>query len=287
MTTPELNPVVQQRRLRLELRKAREDAGFTQVQVAEEMDWSISKVIRIETGAVRLSITDLRALLQLYRVEARDVVAGLVEMGKASRKRAWWDSFREIIGETMVKYIGLESSASLVRQYQDDVIPGLLQTSDYARAILAEFNTDPELTERKMEARIRRQSILDPSNVVKFFFILEESVLRRAVGGSEVMREQLERIKSVARQDNVFIRILPFSVGAHVGMKSGSFTVLEFPGDEHDHLAVLDRAGVGLVLQDDAEQVSEYVEAFLRLEELASTYEEVEVVIDRLLSELA
>jgi transcriptional regulator with XRE-family HTH domain len=285
VTTPELNPVVQQRRLRSELRAARENAGLTQAQVAEEMVWSISKVIRIETGAVRLSIADLRGLLQLYGVEDRDAVAELVEMGKASRRRAWWDEFREFIGDMMIKYIGLESSASVVRQYQDDVMPGLLQTAEYARAILSVFNVDPELIKQKMEVRIKRQSILEPATGTRFHFILEEAVLRRAPGGPEVMRAQLERVREIGRQPNVSISVVPFHAGAHVGLKYGSFTVLEFPGDERDDLAALERTGVGLILQDDAEQVSEYVEAFVQLEGLTSS-EGFDEVVDRLIRDL-
>ncbi|KOV79360.1 helix-turn-helix transcriptional regulator [Nocardia sp. NRRL S-836] len=283
---PELNPVVQQRRLRAELRKARESAGLTQAQVSDEMDWSISKVIRIETGAVRLSITDLRGLLQLYGVEDRDSIAELVEMGKASRKRAWWDDYREVLGEGMIKYIGLESSASFIRQFQDDVLPGQLQTADYARAILDVFNTDAEMAEQKMEVRIKRQSVLDPVAGMKFVFILEEAVLRRPFGGPEVMKAQLERVREIGRQPNVTINLLPFSVGAHAGLRTSSFAVLEFPGDDQDHVAALDRAGIGLILQDNVEEVSQFVEAFVQLEEISVPFEELEVVIDRVISEL-
>lgn len=286
MTVPEHNPVVQQRRLRAELRKARDQAGLTQARVAEEMDWSVSKIIRIETGAVGLSITDLRALLQLYGVVDQSAVGELVEVGKASRRRAWWDSYRDLVGDVVARFIGLESSASLVRQYDSGVLPGLLQTRAYARATLSPFNADAGVIDQKIEVRNKRQEILDPKYGVKYLFVLEETVLRRVAGGPEVMKEQLERLRELSRQSNVFIRMIPFSAGVHVAVGLASFVVLEFPGDEQDHIAAVEHSGVGLTLQDDPEQVSKYVETFVQLEDLAGTTEELHALVDELIRDL-
>lgn len=286
MTVPEHNPVVQQRRLRAELRKARDQAGLTQAKVAEEMDWSVSKIIRIETGAVGLSITDLRALLQLYGVVDRAIIDELVEVGKASRRRAWWDSYRDLVGDVVARFMGLESSASLVRQYDSGVLPGLVQTRRYARATLAPFNDDSGTIEQKVEVRMKRQEILDPKYGVKFHFVLEETVLRRVAGSPEVMKEQLERLGELSRQSNVTIKVIPFSAGVHAGVGLASFVVLEFPGDEQDHIAAIEHSGIGLTLQDDPEQVSKYVETIVRLEELAGTSDELHELIDRVIQSL-
>lgn len=285
MTVPENNPVVQQRRLRGELRKARDQANLTQAQVAEEMDWSVSKVIRIETGAVGLSIVDLRALLQLYGVDDRSVIDALVEMGKASRKRAWWDAFREFISDTMIKFIGLESSASLIRNYQDEVFPGLLQTSAYARAIQGLYDA-PEILEKKIEVRLKRQEVLAPENGAKFFFIVDESVFRRQIGGPDVLLEQLEHVREMSRQSNMIVQVLPYTAGMHIGMKLGSFSVLEFPGDAQDQVAAIELPSIGLTLEDKPEQVSGYVEAFLQLEALARPADELDAWIDRAIGDL-
>lgn len=286
MTVPAHNPVVQQRRLRAQLRKARDQAGITQAKVAEEMDWSVSKIIRIETGAVGLSITDLRALLQLYGVVDQSVVNELVEVGKASRRRAWWDSYRDLVGDVVARFMGLESSASLVRQYDCGVLPGLLQTRGYARAALEPFNTDADVIDQKIEVRNKRQEILDPQHGVKFHFLLDETVLRRQVGGSEVMKQQLERLQELRRQPNVFINLIPFSAGVHVGVGLGSFAVLEFPGNEQDHVAAVEQSGVCVTLQDDPHQVSRYVEAFVQLEGLASASDELDGLIATLIRDL-
>lgn len=284
MTVPENNPVVQQRRLRGELRKAREQAKLTQAQVAEEMDWSVSKVIRIENGAVGLSITDLRALLQLYGIEDRGAVDVLVEMGKASRKRAWWDNFRDFLSDTLMKFIGLESSASVVRQYQEVIVPGLLQTAAYARAVHNLYSA-PEKVDKRIEIRINRQKILD-SDATKFFFIIDESVLRRVIGGPEVMREQLERLRELGRRPNIVIRVIPFSLGTHIGMKLGSFSVLEFPGDAQDDVAATDSPSHGMKLEEGLAQVSEYAEAFVDLEQIAVPEDELETWIDKAIHDL-
>lgn len=287
MTVPENNPVVQQRRLRAELRKARDQAGLTQARVAEEMDWSVSKIIRIETGAVGLAITDLRALLQLYGVEDQAVVRELVDAGKASRQRAWWDNYRDLVGDVVVRFIGLESSASLLRQYDSAVLPGLLQTREYARATLLPFNQDPKVIDEKTGVRFKRKEILDPKYGAKFRFVLEETVLRRLVGGREVMKVQLEHLRELRQQANVSISMIPFSAGVHVGVGRGPFVVLEFPGDEQDHVVAVEHSGVGLTLQDDRDRVSDYLETFVRLEDLASSSEELDDLIEELIRDLA
>ncbi|ANZ42886.1 hypothetical protein BBK82_20125 [Lentzea guizhouensis] len=233
-----------------------------------------------------LSLVDLRALLQLYGVDDRAVVDGLVEMGKASRKRAWWDDFREYIGDTMVKFIGLESSASIIRQNQDELMPGLMQTSDYARAVQQIYGTPADVVEKKTEVRIKRQEILDPGRSAKFFFVIDESVLHRVVGGVAVMREQLLQLKEFSRQPNISIQVLPFSAGMHIGMKLGAFSVLELSGGLQDPVAVTEHPAAGLAIEDKAEQVSDFVEAFLQLEAIARPKEELEARIERAIRDL-
>ncbi|MET9630108.1 helix-turn-helix transcriptional regulator [Lentzea sp. NPDC006480] len=286
MTEPKKNPVVQQRRLRAELRKARDQARLTQAQVAEEMDWSVSKVIRVETGAVGLSITDLRGLLQLYGVIDKAAVDDLVQVGKTSRKRAWWDNYRESLGEVVTKFIGLEQSASLVRQYQEEVFPGLVQTQAYATEVLKVFAAERERIQMSVEARNKRQAILDPALSVRFEFVIEESAFRRIVGNAEVMREQLELLKTLNRQPNVSIQVLPFAKGVHLGMKYGSYAVLEFSGDEQDYVVARESRGVDLVLSDDLEQAGEYVESFVDLQKLATPSANLDEMIDRYIADL-
>ncbi|MWK34852.1 helix-turn-helix domain-containing protein [Actinomadura sp. J1-007] len=130
------SPTVRQRRLRVELRRSRDGSGLTQDQVAESLDWSLSKVIRIESGAVNISTTDLRALLSLYGV-AEERIAELVTLARAARERAWWSGYKKVISQQYYDLIGYESAAAAIRQFEPLVIPGLLQTQEYAHAYIS------------------------------------------------------------------------------------------------------------------------------------------------------
>ncbi|XVV00106.1 helix-turn-helix domain-containing protein [Actinosynnema sp. CA-248983] len=277
------NPVVQQRRLRTELRKARDRAGRTQREVAEALDWSTSKVIRIETGAVNISTTDLRALLQFYG-ESPEYIEDLVQTARAGRQRVWWDKHKPNLDADMVTLLEFESSTSLIRQFQTLVIPGLLQTEDYAREILRMYNTEDQL-EYKVKLRMDRQRILHGEDAVRAFFIMDEASLRRWVGGPAVMRKQLEQIKDLAKQPNITIQVLTFDKGIHRGMR-GNFEVFEFASEEQDHAVYLEWPGGVTVIQNNPKQVSEYVEWFVTLELLAPPPDDLDIVIDRVLEEM-
>ena len=147
-------PLVQRRRLRTELRRARAEADLTQDQVADAMDWSLSKIIRIETGAVGISTNDLRALLSLYKIHGPDRVHELVELARASRQPSWLSKYRGDISPQYLQYIEYEQAASVLRTYEPLLIPGLLQTEEYAAAIMREL-ADPDRPAETIQNRIR------------------------------------------------------------------------------------------------------------------------------------
>ncbi|MCK2244019.1 MULTISPECIES: helix-turn-helix transcriptional regulator [unclassified Crossiella] len=278
------SPVAYQRRLRSELRRAREAAGVTQKAVAEGLDWSPSKVIRIETGAVGISTTDLKALLAFYEVKDEAVVE-LVEIAKASRKQVWWDKHRPHFRPAFFFLIGLESSASVTRQFQSLLVPGLLQIEEYAREIIGLYDRDnPDIIERAVRVRMERQERFF-ENGARIFYVLDEAVLRRAVGGKEVMRKQLLKLKEMNRLPQVRIQVVGFDKGAHVGMK-GSFIVYEFDEEGQDHAIYLESSsGDTLIIQNNPEENSKYVELFVELETLASAEGELDEIIDRVIAE--
>ncbi len=277
------NPVVQQRRLRTELRKARDRAGRTQREVAEALDWSTSKVIRIETGAVNISTTDLRALLQFYG-ESPEYIKDLEQTARAGRQRVWWDKYKTNLDADMVTLLEFESSTSLIRQFQTLIIPGLLQTEDYAREILRMYNTEDQV-EYKVKLRMERQRILHGEDAVRAFFIMDEAALRRWVGGPAVMRKQLEQIKDLAKQPNITIQVLTFDRGIHRGMR-GNFEVFEFTTEDQDHVVYLEWPGGVTVVQNNPKLASQYVEWFITLEQLAPPPEDLDTVINRLLEDM-
>jgi transcriptional regulator with XRE-family HTH domain len=279
------SPVIQQRRLRAELRRAREQAGQTQREVADALDWSPSKLIRIEAGANVISTTDLMALLQHYGVTDRKRVNELVNVARASRKQAWWDQYRAYYPQQFLTFLGYEASAMRLRTYQALVIPGLLQTRDYSLALMQSTSSDREAISRGVEVRLKRQDLLDAEPGPEMFFVLDEAVIHRLVGGPDVMRRQLLRLEELDKRPNINIQVLPFAAGAHPGMR-GAFTVFEFPYEEEDYAVLLEHAHRDVLVQNDPEQTSTYVETFFELEALATPKGELRKITRQVIDQL-
>ncbi|HEV7759400.1 MAG TPA: helix-turn-helix transcriptional regulator, partial [Acidimicrobiales bacterium] len=226
------DPVVQRRRLRTDLRALRRKADKTQEQVAKAMDWSTSKLLRIETGEVRAAPTDVR-VLSLYYGASEKQVEQLVEMARNARGDSWPD-FKDVHQQASLNFFGYEAAASLMRIYHANLLPGLLQTEEYAYGTLTDtFGFDEEEVERRWEARSRRQQVLDRDVPPEIFALLDEGVVRRQVASPGIMRRQLEHLIELGQGDRLSIRVIPFSAGAHPGM-SGPFTLLEFPDAQDD-----------------------------------------------------
>lgn len=259
---PYQDPAALRRRLQRELRRLRTAKGETQRDVAKEMDWSPSKLIRIESGAVSVSTNDLRQLLAHYGVED-DGVEELVAINKEGRAKSWAD-FPVLSSQTRV-YYGLESSAEILRQYQPALVPGLLQTEEYTRAVLHDLMyprmSDGEIAQR-VEARAARQLLLDREPMPELFFLLDEAVIRREVGNKAIMRRQLDRIEDLASRDRISVQIIPFTAGIHPGLQ-GPFTLLEF-GDEDPALFLESR--VDTVTRDDPDAIGDYLDLFQLME---------------------
>jgi transcriptional regulator with XRE-family HTH domain len=261
------SPVVQRRRLRTELRKARLEARLTQEQVAEAMDWSLSKVIRIENGAVGISTNDLKALLRYYKVIDAERTDELIALARAGRERSWWSGYREVVPQGLLQLIGYESAAFIARNFETLLVPGLLQTEEYARTIIKEFE-GPNHLETLVEIRMRRQDLLDRTDPPLLFFILDEAVVRRLIGGKAVMRRQILRLIEMADRPNVTIEVVPFGAGAHPGLK-GPFVVIEFPDPEDDDVLYLESARGDVISVELREEIPAYREAFEALRKLS------------------
>lgn len=279
---PANSPTVRQRRLRIELRNARDEADLTQERVADSLDWSLSKVIRIESGAVNISTTDLKALLSLYNVP-EERIDELVALAKAARERTWWSGYKRILSPQYYDLIGYESAASIIRQYENLIMPGLLQTQEYAQEYIAN-DLPPERaadTEALVDVRMRRQEILEGDQAPKLFFVLDEAVVRREIGGTRVMRNQLRHLVELTNRPHVTIEVVPFSAGANPGLR-GSFTILEFPAAEDDDVLHLESPGSMRVTRDLQDAVVTYRERFQRLREVSLRPEGSAVLLNRL-----
>jgi hypothetical protein len=237
------------------------------------MDWSLSKVIRIEAGQVGISTNDLKALLRLYKIDDEERMNELVALARAARERAWWSSYRDVAPSGLLQLIGYESAASITRNFEPLVVPGLLQTEEYARAVIRATAVGPlaplaERVEALVEIRMRRQELLDRADPPLLFFILDEAAVRRQTGGKAVMRRQVRRLVEVEAMPNVTVEIVPFSAGAHPGL-NGPFVVLEFPDPADDDVLYVENARGDLVSRDTPDDVLAAREAFERLRELS------------------
>lgn len=278
------NPVAQQRKLLSELKQAREASKLTQDSVAEALDWSVSKVNRIEQGKSGISVTDLKALLDQYGITEATRVAELVDLARATRRPAWMGKYRGLLPKGFAQFIELESAATRCRYVQTSVIPGMLQTRAYATAIVAAGGEIPEDVQRGVDIRMHRQ-VLIGADGPDMFFIIDESALHRVVGGPEVMREQLAHIKKLAATDQMTVQIVPFGAGLHPAMK-GSFSILEISEDEEDYSLFLEELYRPSTLQDDPEVVREYLAYFFQLEKFALPASDTPRVIDERLEHL-
>lgn len=224
-------PTVRSRRLAFELRRLRDESGMTYAEVAEALGWSSSKIYRIEHDRNRVIPRDVRRLLNLYEVpegERRDAIMTLAS-GKDNGE-GWWHRYGDVLPNWFQVYVSLESEAHMLQEYESELVPGLLQTEDYARAILTVdpvTETDEEI-DRAVAARMARQdAVTREDSPVQLWVVLNEAVLRRQVGGAKVMQGQLEHLRHMSRRSNVAIQVVPFTAGTHPCMRN-AFTLMTF-----------------------------------------------------------
>lgn len=219
MATSGESPMLARRRVRLALREARERAGLTQGQVAEAMEWSLSKVMRIESGEVSISTNDLRPLLAHLGVTGRSRVDALVQDARTSRQRHWSDEqpFREHLTPAMRQLMQYEAEATAIRSFTIMVLPGPLQIPSYATATLNAYRGDlpDEDIQARVDARIRRrQDLLARQVKPETLLLLDESVIQRRIGGAQTMREQLHDLLDLVDRLGLRIRVFPFAIDA-------------------------------------------------------------------------
>ncbi|MQS98649.1 helix-turn-helix domain-containing protein [Streptomyces jumonjinensis] len=223
-----VNPTVRRRRLGLELRRLRELKGMTAEEVAERLLVSQSKISRLENGRRSISQRDVRDLCGVYEVDDHRIVDSLMQMAKDSRQQGWWHAFGDIPYSV---YIGLETDAASLRVYEPQVVPGLLQTRQYAEALIAGALPEsgvPDI-EKRVSVRLRRQDrVKADGQPLRLWAVIDEAALHRVVGGKNLMREQLEYLIELSQLPHVTVQVLPFDMGAHPGI-NGQYAILEFP----------------------------------------------------------
>jgi len=265
-------PAVRRRKLGAELRALRADAGLTSGEAARLVGWHQSKVSRIETGASGVKPPDVRLLLDAYEVgdaQLRDMLLVLAGSDDGGGRHHWWHAYRGVLPPAYRDFISLESQASTIRTLETSVVPGLLQTPEYARAVTRAAvggldNDGPERLDALVQVRLARQDILRADPPLELSVVLDEAVVRREVGGPGVMARQLERLIQAAHLPQVRLQVLPFAAGAHIGI-TGPFVIFSFPSTSDLDVVVLDHLTSSLYLERK-EDLEAYSEAFNTLQ---------------------
>jgi transcriptional regulator with XRE-family HTH domain len=260
------SPTVRRRRLRYELRRLRDERGLTieQVQECSGGDIKAPSISRWENGERSVRPTDLRLLLDIYEVPAERREA-LLTLARQAKERGWWQAYGSVIPDWFQVYIGLEAEASSVHVYESELVHGLLQTADYYRAFLrtAPAAADEDHAERKIEVRLARQERLTGDDPPEYWAVLNEAVIRRVVGGAEMMRAQLRHIAEMAELPHVNVQVLPFRAGVHPAM-DGSFEILGFPEPTDPDVVYLENQAGSLYLEEGSE-IDRYTRMFSHL----------------------
>jgi transcriptional regulator with XRE-family HTH domain len=271
------NPAIVRKQLGEQLRLVREQSGRTSAQVARTLGWSESKISRIENGkTARVSTGDLDKLCRTYgvdravREELHELAAQINRVPRPRGRGGWLGLIDEVLPDPYEELIRYEREASEILNYEALVVPGLLQTDEYARAIIEADSTvrDPEILEQKVAARLARQVVLTRHPVPpEFTAFIDEAVLRRPVGGNAILHRQIRRLIAMGERPNISVRVLPFALGAHRGL-AGSFIVLNLP-DQARTSVVYAEGVTGGILRTKPDEVAQYRDDLSAISEVA------------------
>ncbi|MDL4772598.1 helix-turn-helix domain-containing protein [Actinomadura xylanilytica] len=244
------SPTTRGRRLAFELRNLRSRTGLTPTQAARQLGWSLSKLTRIERAQTQPKIADIEAALALYGVDTAKRAA-LIQLAKESWKRGWWTAYADVFSGSIV---ALEDEASLIHAWEPQLVPGLLQTEEYASAIIGLLRLDAESVHRRVVARMNRGMLLRRPNGPNLHALLDESVLRRIIGSHEVMRGQLSALVRAAERPNITIQVVRLDAGAHIGLE-GAMELISFAEDSELDVAYAE-GPMGDIYLESTEEVN-------------------------------
>jgi hypothetical protein len=256
---PGSGPTVRRMLVGAHLRRLRTERELTREQAGEAIRASEWKIHRLENGQVSFKERDVVDLLGLYGITDPGEVAAFVILAREANQPGWWHQYGDVLPHWFRAYVDLESAAVLIRAYEAQFVPGLLQTEEYMRAVIqgALLDDTPEEVEQRVQLRLTRQKLLERPDPPRLWAVIDEAVLRRPVGGPEVMRAQLERLIEAAEQPNITLQVLPFATGAHPAM-IGAFSVLRFPDQELPDVVYLEHLTSAIYLNKD-DDVDQYL----------------------------
>ena len=278
-------PTVLRRLLGAQLRRLRERQGITREEAGYAIRASGSKMSRLELGRVGFKERDVADLLTLYGVTDDRERESLLELARDANTPGWWHRYGDVLPGWFETYVGLEEAAALIRTYEVQFIPGLLQTEEYARAVISLGNSaaPSDEIEQRVSLRITRQKLLARGDGPRLWAVVDEAALRRPIGGREVMRGQIERLIEVSKLPGVILQVLPFRVGGHTA-EAGAFTILRFPESDLPDVVYVEQLTSALYL-DRRDDVDAYMEAMERLCVVSAPPDNTAEILSRILQE--
>ncbi|MFI6710512.1 helix-turn-helix domain-containing protein [Nonomuraea sp. NPDC050478] len=257
-----------------QLRKLRESKGVTREEAGHLIRGSESKISRMELGRVGFKERDVADLLTLYGVTDDQARGAVLDLVATANEPGWWHRFNDILPTWFQAYVGLEEAAARIRTYEVQFVPGLLQTKEYARAVVTAGSAglSPDEISRRVDLRLERQRLFDKPDGPVFWAVIDEAALRRPIGGAEVMRAQIEHLIDLMRQPSITIQIMPFSFGGH-SAEGGAFAILRFPDNDLPDVIYVEQLAGALYL-DKREDVDRYTEVMERLCAVSTTPDE-------------
>lgn len=275
-------PTARQRRLASELHKLRESAGLTQAQAAQMLGWNRTKIVRIEGAQQVPTVDEVEHVLESYGPTDEAIRLALVQLARDARRRGWWTAYGDVLAGS---HIELEDAASRIRVWQAQVVPGLLQIPAYAREVIAAEVSDSDEVERRVDARMKRRTLLDRADAPELDVVLAEEALRRPVGGRPVMRQQLAALLREVERPNVSVRVIPLERGIYPAIGKGSLVLFQFAGPLDLDVAYLESIGGGMYLESIA-QVRQCTVMFDRIADAALPVDESAALIADILKEM-
>jgi transcriptional regulator with XRE-family HTH domain len=270
------DPNARRRWLGLEVRRRREALNLKQREAADELEWSLSKLIRIETGAHGVSVSDLKSMIEVYKISDQDQIDALMAAARASRGQAWWSRYREAVSPPFARYLGHEASAEGFRIFHPFLVPGLLQTEEYATELLKVI-PDRNAARLLVDLKMERQERLFSQPGLSFTFIMGEEALYRRIGGRPVMQRQLVQLASAADRGNTDVRIVPFDVGAYPGL-IGPLILLRLAESGED-VSYVESVGGDQLIRDDPETISRQTEYFETMVDISLSKEQGDALL--------
>ena len=283
---PAGGPTVLRILLGAQLRRLREGAGISREDAGYHIRASGSKISRMELGRVSFKERDVVDLLELYGITDAEEREKLIQLTREANATPWWQKYQDVVPDWFQVYVGLEEAAQLIRVYEMQFVPGLLQTEEYARAVVLQGapGLEPAEVDRRVAVRWGRQNLFAKGKAPRFWAVVDEAALRRPIGGKDVLAAQIERLMDAVNEPNITLQVMPFRYGGHAA-ESGAFTIMRFPEADLPDIVYMEYL-TGALYLDKPEEVERYAAVMERLSVAATSPDRTRELLASMLKEI-